>query len=118
MSQQQDFSIFKHALPILGRDGTLVKTEVNSPAAGKVFAKTGTFGSYDMLNKRLMLIGNGLAGYTTTASGEHVSFALYMNHLELPPGSDPSEVVAGDALGAIAAAAHDLPIDKPSLDQP
>jgi D-alanyl-D-alanine carboxypeptidase/D-alanyl-D-alanine-endopeptidase (penicillin-binding protein 4) len=51
MSRQKDFSVFERALPILGQDGTLAKIEVNSPAAGHVFAKTGTYGSYNALNK-------------------------------------------------------------------
>ena len=67
MSRQKDFAIFENALPILGRDGTLWNIQVNSPAAGHVFAKTGTFDAYDALNRRLMLTGKGLAGYTTTA---------------------------------------------------
>lgn len=110
MSTQKDFAVFHAALPILGRDGTLYNVQTDSPAAGKVFAKTGTFGAQDRLNDRMMLVGKGLAGYTTTPSGEPVSFALYLNHLELPPGSGTPEVVAGDALGAIAAAIHDVPI--------
>jgi PBP4 family serine-type D-alanyl-D-alanine carboxypeptidase len=44
MSKQKDFSDFCRGLPILGKDGTLVKIQVNSPAAGHVHAKTGTHG--------------------------------------------------------------------------
>src|SRR6202046_3499790 len=61
MAKQNDFALFEKALPILGRDGTLWNIQVNSAAAGHVFAKTGTFGSYDALNKNLMLNGKGLA---------------------------------------------------------
>lgn len=32
---------YRQALPIMGRDGTLAKVQVDSPAAGHVFAKTG-----------------------------------------------------------------------------
>jgi len=49
------------ALPILGKDGTLAKIQVNNPGAGHVFAKTGTFGSEDKLNGKMMLNGKGLA---------------------------------------------------------
>ncbi|MGA7522095.1 MAG: D-alanyl-D-alanine carboxypeptidase/D-alanyl-D-alanine-endopeptidase [Acidobacteriaceae bacterium] len=118
MSQQPNFFVFKKGLPILGRDGTLFNVETNSPAAGKVFAKTGTFGAWDELNRRLMISGKGLAGYTTTVSGEPVAFAFYMNHLELQDEKADPAVVAGAALGAIASAMHDLPIDHPSLSQP
>jgi PBP4 family serine-type D-alanyl-D-alanine carboxypeptidase len=69
MAKQQNYPIFRHALPILGRDGTLFKTQRDSPAAGHVFAKTGTFGTEDLLNMELMLEGKGLAGYTTTPGG-------------------------------------------------
>src|SRR5262249_19912473 len=83
MSKRQDFTAFKKALPILGRDGTLFKIQVNSPAAGKVFAKTGTYGAYDALNKKLMLTGKGLAGYTTSADGRNLAFAIYANRVSL-----------------------------------
>src|SRR5207247_4204928 len=55
-----DYETFLRGLPVLGKDGTLAKIQVNSPAAGHVFAKTGTFGSEDRLNGKLMLNGKGL----------------------------------------------------------
>src|SRR5258705_350586 len=45
-----DYEVFFKALPILGKDGTLAKIQTNSPGAGHVHAKTGTFGSEDRLN--------------------------------------------------------------------
>jgi D-alanyl-D-alanine carboxypeptidase/D-alanyl-D-alanine-endopeptidase (penicillin-binding protein 4) len=116
MSRQSDFALFHKALPILGRDGTLAKIQSDDPAAGHVFAKTGTFGAEDLLNKNLMLVGKGLAGYTTTASGQHLAFALYLNHVSVPTDPNAADRIAGQALGAIAAAAYDLPIDATSLD--
>ena len=118
MAKQKDAALFQKALPILGRDGTLADIQKDSPAAGHVFAKTGTFGSLDMLNNRLMLNGKGLAGYTTTADGHHLAFAVYVNHVELPLDKpNASQEIAGQALGEIAAAAYLLPIDRPSLPQ-
>lgn len=110
MSRQKDFSLFEKALPILGRDGTLWKIEVNSPAAGHVMAKTGTFGAYDALNKDLMLTGKGLAGYMITADGRHLAFALYANRVLLSL-SDPNAAgtVVGEALGQIASAIYSTP---------
>ena len=107
MSTRPDFPAFRRALPILGRDGTLFKIERASPAAGHVFAKTGTYGTYDALNKRLMISGKGLAGYIDTASGQHLVFAAYLNMVEVSP-DDPEAInaVAGEALGKIAAAAY------------
>lgn len=110
MSQQKDFQLFENALPILGRDGTLWNIEVNSPAAGHIFAKTGTFGAYDALNKNLMLTGKGLAGYMTTADGRHVAFAIYANRVSLSADDpDAAEKLVGQALGEIAAAIYSTP---------
>ena len=111
MSKQKDYEDFYRALPILGKDGTLVKIEVNSPAAGHVHAKTGTYGSYDALNKKLLIQGKGLSGYMDTASGQHLILALYVNMVSLPL-HDPDAVntIAGEALGQIAAAAYDSPL--------
>jgi D-alanyl-D-alanine carboxypeptidase len=88
MSKQKDFSDFYHGLPIMGKDGTLVKIQVNSAAAGHVHAKTGTYGQYDALNKKLMVTGKGLAGYMDTANGQHLVLALYDNMVSVPLG-DP-----------------------------
>jgi len=102
-----DYQIFLHALPILGKDGTLAKIQVDSPAAGHVFAKTGTFNSEDRLNGAQMLNAKGLAGYITTKKGEHLVFAAYVNHAALPAAPDSAQQIAGQALGEIAAAAYD-----------
>jgi PBP4 family serine-type D-alanyl-D-alanine carboxypeptidase len=102
-----DFDLFFKALPILGRDGTLAKIQVANPAAGHVFAKTGTFGSEDRLNGRMMLNGKGLAGYVQTKGGRMVAFAAYMNHVSLAAEPELAQKVAGQALGEIAGAAWD-----------
>ena len=93
--------IFRRALPVLGRDGTLAAIQVQSPAAGHVFAKTGTFGSYDPLHRRTLVNGKGLAGYFTSKSGRQIAFAVYLNNFALEKG-DPT-AFAGQALGEIAA---------------
>ncbi len=108
LSQQKDFPDFYGALPILGRDGTLVRIQVHSPAAGHVHAKTGTFDLYDALNRRTMLEGKGLAGYMDTSSGQQLIFALYLNMISVP--LDDPEESAGQVLGEIAAAAYDAPL--------
>ncbi len=109
-----DYPVFLKAFPILGKDGTLAKIQTTSPAAGHVFAKTGTFGSEDKLNGKLMLNGKGLAGYVVTASGQKLAFAVYVNHVSLAPDPQAAQQVAGQALGEIAAAAYDAPLDSPS----
>ena len=109
-----DYPVFLKALPILGKDGTLAKIQTTNPGAGHVFAKTGTFGSDDKVNTKLMLNGKGLAGYLTTAAGQKLAFAAYVNHVSLPPDPEAAQTVAGQALGEIAAAAYDAPLDQPS----
>ncbi|HXC88062.1 MAG TPA: D-alanyl-D-alanine carboxypeptidase/D-alanyl-D-alanine-endopeptidase [Candidatus Cybelea sp.] len=113
-STRPDFPVFFKALPILGKDGTLAKIQVDNPGAGHVFAKTGTFGSEDKLNGKMMLNGKGLAGFVFTASGQKLAFAAYVNHVALPPDPDAAQSVGGQALGEIAAAAYDAPLDTPS----
>ena len=114
MAAQKDFDDFHKGLPILGRDGTLWEIQVNSPAAGHVQAKTGTYDVYDALNKNLLVTGKGLAGYLQTATGEHLVFAAYLNNVAAPLG-DPEAIqkIAGEALGEIAAAAYDAPLPLP-----
>jgi D-alanyl-D-alanine carboxypeptidase/D-alanyl-D-alanine-endopeptidase (penicillin-binding protein 4) len=102
-----DFDQLFAGLPVLGKDGTLAKIQVQSPAAGHVFAKTGTFNSNDRLNARQMLNTKGLAGYVITRSGRTIVFAAYVNHTALPWDPSAAQNVAGQALGEIAAAAYD-----------
>jgi PBP4 family serine-type D-alanyl-D-alanine carboxypeptidase len=102
-----DYDVFFRALPILGKDGTLAKIQKDSPGAGHVWAKTGTFGSEDQLNGRGMLNGKGLAGYVITRSGRKLAFAAYVNHVAIPSDPEAAQTIAGQALGEIAAAAYD-----------
>src|SRR5437016_3158819 len=115
MAGQKDFDDFHRGLPILGRDGTLWEIQVNSPAAGHVQAKTGTYDVYDALNKNILVTGKGLAGYMQTSTGEHLVFAAYLNNVAAPMG-DPEAIqkIAGEALGEIAAAAYDAPLPAPA----
>jgi N-acyl-D-amino-acid deacylase len=119
MAKQQNFADFHRALPILGKDGTLFKIQVNSPAAGHVHAKTGTYGIYDALNKNLMVTGKGLAGYMDTASGQQLVFALYVNMVAVPlDDPEATQKIAGEALGEIASAAYDAPLQKQAQTAP
>jgi PBP4 family serine-type D-alanyl-D-alanine carboxypeptidase len=91
-------------LPIMGVDGTLVNIQRSSPARGKVFAKTGTDGSDNLLNQG-GIIEKGLAGYITTRGGHHVAFAFYISAMPGPHDEDTG-AVAGQILGAMAAATY------------
>jgi PBP4 family serine-type D-alanyl-D-alanine carboxypeptidase len=106
-----DYEVFFKALPVLGKDGTLAKIQTESPGAGHVFAKTGTFGSEDRLNGKLMLNGKGLVGYVITKGGPKLAFAAFVNHVTLPPEMEAAQTVAGQALGEIAAAAYDADLE-------
>jgi PBP4 family serine-type D-alanyl-D-alanine carboxypeptidase len=108
MARRPDFVVFHDALPVLGHDGTLWNIQTDSPAAGHVFAKTGTYGAYDRLNRRLMVTGKGLAGYMTTPAGHHLAFAIYANGVGVPadPELDAAQKIVGQALGEIATAIY------------
>jgi D-alanyl-D-alanine carboxypeptidase/D-alanyl-D-alanine-endopeptidase (penicillin-binding protein 4) len=111
MATRPDTAVFRRALPILGRDGTLWNIQPESPAAGKVFAKTGTFGVEDPLNRRLIITGKGLAGYMTTSDGHRLAFAIYGNRIPFPPNFEGDEaLVVGQALGEIAVAMWSGPL--------
>jgi N-acyl-D-amino-acid deacylase len=118
MSKQKQFDDFYKGLPILGRDGTLAQVQVNSPAAGHVHAKTGTFLVYDALNKDLMVTGKGLAGYLDTTTGERLAFAVYANNVSVERDDrEATRKVVGEALGEIAAAAYDAPLESEGATQ-
>jgi D-alanyl-D-alanine carboxypeptidase/D-alanyl-D-alanine-endopeptidase (penicillin-binding protein 4) len=108
MSTTKYAQTFHDALPILGKDGTLFQIQVDSVAAGHVFAKTGTYTRSDPLHNGVMIDSKALAGYMTTKSGKKIAFALFVNHV--PVGLDPNAVrdVAGQAMGEIAAAAYEF----------
>jgi D-alanyl-D-alanine carboxypeptidase/D-alanyl-D-alanine-endopeptidase (penicillin-binding protein 4) len=106
MAKSKDAESFRKGLPILGRDGTLAKIEVNSPAAGHVFAKTGTYLVQDALNQNYLVTGKGLAGYMETQSGDQLAFAAYANNVSTLPDSDKVQEIVGGALGEIASAAY------------
>jgi len=73
------------ALPIAGVDGSLATRMRGTAAEGRVHAKTGA-----MSNVR------ALAGYAITRDGEHLAFAILVNHFE------GTAAQATDAVDAIA----------------
>jgi D-alanyl-D-alanine carboxypeptidase/D-alanyl-D-alanine-endopeptidase (penicillin-binding protein 4) len=89
IARRPDFAVFKEALPVLGVDGTLADVlPEDSPARGKAWAKTGTYGDSDLLNGRTLLRSKALAGYLTTQAGRSLAFALFVNEVPQPPGRD------------------------------
>ena len=107
MATRPYFPAYLAALPVLGRDGTLWKVQPNSPAAGHVQAKTGTYVEVDHLNRALMVNGKGLAGYVTTVGGRRLAFAVYANNVPVSAEQGAIERTIAQAVGEIAAAAYD-----------
>jgi D-alanyl-D-alanine carboxypeptidase/D-alanyl-D-alanine-endopeptidase (penicillin-binding protein 4) len=64
--------LYRSSLPVAGEDGTLSERMKNTPAAARVFAKTGTIGH-----------GNTLSGYVTSVHGERLVFSILGNNLNL-----------------------------------
>jgi D-alanyl-D-alanine carboxypeptidase/D-alanyl-D-alanine-endopeptidase (penicillin-binding protein 4) len=61
--------LYRSTLPEAGEDGTLSERMKNTPAATRIFAKTGTIGH-----------GNTLSGYATTLHGERIAFSILGNN--------------------------------------
>lgn len=104
-ARQPYAGVFRDALPVLGRDGTLRSTQQGSPAAGFVRAKTGTMGFHDEVNGSEYLSAKSLAGYIEAKSGRSFVFAAFINNLHCSSTVDRAEI--GENLGEIAAAAYD-----------
>jgi D-alanyl-D-alanine carboxypeptidase/D-alanyl-D-alanine-endopeptidase (penicillin-binding protein 4) len=111
MARQPDAAVFRDALPVLGRDGTLWNVQVGSPAAGALHAKTGTYAIEDLLHEAMFVTGKGLAGYLTTRDGQHLAVAVYANNVPLKNASDVTPIV-GEAVAEIAAAAYDAKLSR------
>jgi serine-type D-Ala-D-Ala carboxypeptidase/endopeptidase (penicillin-binding protein 4) len=93
------------ALPVLGVDGTLAESVAkDSPARGKVRAKTGTLAWYDAQNERTLLRSKALAGELETAKGTKLYMAMFLNDLPLPEGKSASDV--GKVLGKLCEVIH------------
>jgi D-alanyl-D-alanine carboxypeptidase/D-alanyl-D-alanine-endopeptidase (penicillin-binding protein 4) len=66
---------FLATLPVGARDGSLARRYVDRPAAGRVWAKTGSIANV-----------RSLSGYVETAGGEMLVFAILANHFTVKPG--------------------------------
>lgn len=106
LRKQPYFAEYRSALPILGRDGSLANIEVGSPAAGHVFAKTGT-GVAKADPTSNATVHKALAGFLQLPSGRWLTFALFMEASTptLESGLQLANA-AGRAMGEIATAAY------------
>jgi serine-type D-Ala-D-Ala carboxypeptidase/endopeptidase (penicillin-binding protein 4) len=75
---------YRSFLPVAGQDGTLMDRMVNTPAAGHVWAKTGSLTHDD-----------SLAGYATSTRGSHLVFSFMGNNHNL---KGPAATAVLDAL--------------------
>jgi len=73
LTRRTTFPFYFDSLPILGVDGSLAEIGIDSPARGKVFAKTGTFLDDGKIKAQV------LAGYIHARSGRHLAYALFVN---------------------------------------
>ncbi|HWO63235.1 MAG TPA: D-alanyl-D-alanine carboxypeptidase/D-alanyl-D-alanine-endopeptidase [Umezawaea sp.] len=101
VAQQPYFADYRRAMAIMGRDGTLSDVVPDSPAAGRVFAKTGTGVTGTRLHK-------AMTGYLVLPDGTVVVFAEFTDQ---PVGSLAEAMalqkVVGTAQGDIVTAVHD-----------
>jgi D-alanyl-D-alanine carboxypeptidase/D-alanyl-D-alanine-endopeptidase (penicillin-binding protein 4) len=79
MADRPDAERWKATMPILGVDGSLADVQSDSPAAGHVFAKTGTLVGGDDVNGRFRLNTKALGGVMETESGRNLAFIVIMN---------------------------------------
>ncbi|WP_308799718.1 D-alanyl-D-alanine carboxypeptidase/D-alanyl-D-alanine endopeptidase [Agromyces silvae] len=79
MAERPDAEAWRATMPILGVDGSLADVQADSPAAGKVFAKTGTLVGGDAFNGRIRLATKTLGGVMETEDGRHLAFTIIVN---------------------------------------
>jgi D-alanyl-D-alanine carboxypeptidase/D-alanyl-D-alanine-endopeptidase (penicillin-binding protein 4) len=100
MATRPDFATYESALPVIGVDGTLASViDANSPARGKVHAKTGTLLWENTMNTRFLLTSKALAGYMTTAKGRKLAFAMFVNLTHMAKASETTR--EGRTLGRL-----------------
>ncbi|WP_291046270.1 D-alanyl-D-alanine carboxypeptidase/D-alanyl-D-alanine-endopeptidase [Herbiconiux sp.] len=102
LAARPDAERWRDTMPILGVDGSLAAVQTDSPAAGKVFAKTGTLVGGDDFNGRVRIGTKTLGGVMETEGGRNLAFTIIVNQAFYPAMSGVFE--ANDDVGAVAAA--------------
>ena len=102
MLKRPDADRWRATMPILGVDGSLATVQPDSPAAGKVFAKTGTLAAGDRVNGRIRINTKALGGVMEAESGRDLVFMVVMNQ-GFADGID-GVFSANDDVGAVAVA--------------
>ncbi|HEV2386700.1 MAG TPA: D-alanyl-D-alanine carboxypeptidase/D-alanyl-D-alanine-endopeptidase [Candidatus Acidoferrales bacterium] len=96
---------YLNALPVAGRDGTLEHRMNDTPAEGRLFAKTGT-----------LVHDSSLSGYATTVSGRHLVFSIFANND--PPDERITPFVDRIAAAMVTGLGASPPPAKPSMRRP
>ncbi|WP_343883240.1 D-alanyl-D-alanine carboxypeptidase/D-alanyl-D-alanine endopeptidase [Rhodanobacter caeni] len=91
LAAQPQAALLRESLPIAGVDGSLAWRMRGTAAQGNVHAKTGS-----------MAYVQCLAGYVTTAAGEHLAFAIMLNNYVPTPGA-PRASADVDAIAVMLA---------------
>jgi D-alanyl-D-alanine carboxypeptidase/D-alanyl-D-alanine-endopeptidase (penicillin-binding protein 4) len=100
MATRPDAAVYEAALPVLGVDGTLASSvSRDSPARGKVHAKTGTLFWQNTMNGRYIVTSKALAGYMTTSQGRRLAFAMFVNNTHIEKSSETAR--EGRTLGQL-----------------
>lgn len=101
LAKRPDAAQWKATMPVLGKDGSLADVQSKSPAAGKVFAKTGSLVGGDSFNGRYRLVTKALGGVMTTKKGAHLAFTIIVNNGFYPDVNGVLE--ANEDVGKVAA---------------
>jgi D-alanyl-D-alanine carboxypeptidase/D-alanyl-D-alanine-endopeptidase (penicillin-binding protein 4) len=100
MATRPDAALYQAALPTLGVDGTLASAvPPDSPARGKVHAKTGTLFWENTMNGRYVVTSKALAGYMTSCQGRRLAFAMFVNNTHIDKASETAR--EGKTLGRL-----------------
>ncbi len=106
MHGRPDHEAYLKALPLLGVDGTLsTHASADSPARGKVQAKTGTLFWTNSMNGRELMTSKALAGYMSTSGGRRLAFALFVNNVHINTSEEANQ--AGKTLGRLCEIAYE-----------
>jgi D-alanyl-D-alanine carboxypeptidase/D-alanyl-D-alanine-endopeptidase (penicillin-binding protein 4) len=101
MAKHKDFAAYRDGLPILGVDGTLVRAvPAESPAKGKIQAKTGTLLWENLGNGQFLLTSKAVAGFGAAASGREFILAMFVNNVPIKESESGAKAV-GETLGTL-----------------
>lgn len=111
LARRPYFASYRQALPVMGRDGSLAGNQPNSPAAGHVYAKTGTGGVRTPTGG--FTINKALAGYIELPHGRWLTFAQFMKQETAPDTALSLGAQAQEAMAEIATAVYETLAGSP-----